>query len=130
ADKHTRINLQAPDVQLQAGVNIGTSVARPVVIAAGRQGTIHAQAPGDVYIANIDGSQTNRGGRLQEHSLQTRQAETDAIQQLNNPTYIQQPEPTGNELDDPLWNSDSQDARTYGAPRIYQDRRGIRLGNP
>lgn len=132
SNNNTSININAPQVILKATSGIGTSVASPVVVAAGAKGNINVSADGNIHIANINNSATNLNDSSTDISLLTSLATADAVSQINTPTYIATPIDKDMQVYSPEWYSepDVENRSDKGSPRIYRDRLGWRLGNP
>ena len=130
SDDDTSINLTANAVNLTAGVDIGESIASPIVVSAGPNGTISADAPGSIFIANIDNAATNFDALVSDITRISNRASADAINQINTPTYEMVIGDDDSRVYSPEWYAEDDDNEGSSSPRIYHDRRGWRLGNP
>jgi filamentous hemagglutinin family protein len=128
----TSTNITATTISLTSGGNIGASVDSPIVINAGKEGSLELTAGGKIHIANLENSATSSNKDIFDNSSLTTSANADILSQLK-PTTDNQTQFTKLEVSNPIWQLDQlghEFDSSNSSPRIYYSKKGWRLGNP
>jgi filamentous hemagglutinin family protein len=128
----TSTNITAQTINLTSGAKIGASVDSPIVINAGKEGSIKLSAGSKIYIANLENSSISSNNDIFDNSALTASANADILSQLK-PETFNLTQFSQLEISDPIWQLDQLDHNfdsSNSSPRIYYSKKGWRLGNP
>lgn len=137
SDSNTSINLTSSELSLTGELNIGESVANPIVIDITNNGTINLSSSGDVYIANLANASVVGSSRVFDSSSVGDTAIVDAYNQLQLSSLSNFIEPTHTTtfglIDHINWQTLDDEVirkikRPTSAPNLYRGRGGWRLG--
>jgi filamentous hemagglutinin family protein len=128
----TSTNITAETINLTSGAKIGASIDSPIVINAGKEGSIKLSAGSKIYIVNLENSSISSNNDIFDNSALTASANADILSKLKRQTY-NLTQLSQLEISDPNWQLDQLDHdfdSSHGSPRIYYNKNGWRLGNP
>lgn len=128
----TSTNITAETINLSSGAKIGASIDSPIVINAGKEGSIELSAGSKIYIANLENSSISSNNDIFDNSALTASANADILSQLK-PETFNLTQFSQLEISDPIWQLDQLDHdfdSSNSSPRIYYSKKGWRLGNP
>jgi len=128
----TSTNITAETINLTSGAKIGASIDSPIVINAGKEGSIKLSSGSKIYIANLENSSISSNNDIFDNSALTASANADILSQLKPETY-NLTQFSQLEISDPIWQLDQLDHTfdsSNSSPRIYYSKKGWRLGNP
>ncbi|MEH6450889.1 MAG: filamentous hemagglutinin N-terminal domain-containing protein [Oleispira sp.] len=128
----TSTNITAETINLTSGAKIGASIDSPIVINAGKEGSIKLSAGSKIYIANLENSSISSNNDIFDNSALTASANADILSQLKPETY-NLTQFSQLEISDPIWQLDQLNHTfdsSNSSPRIYYSKKGWRLGNP
>lgn len=128
----TSTNITAETINLTSGAKIGASIDSPIVINAGKEGSIKLSSGSKIYIANLENSSISSNNDIFDNSALTASANADILSQLKPETY-NLTQFSQLEISDPIWQLDQLNHTfdsSNSSPRIYYSKKGWRLGNP
>jgi hypothetical protein len=133
----TSVNITSNNLTILGKLNIGQSVASPIVIDIKDNGIISTESDGDIYIANLANAGINSKSRVIDTSSQSGAAIVDAYNFLSSTSINSLIEPhyktTLGLIENSSWQVDEDESvktikTPSSSPNLYYSRKGWRLG--